>query len=146
MPTGLQRNNDPNQRPSNRSLRFRAGFGAVFWALLLGVGFTLGYVYLSNLIVGRPYGVLSVLFFVAGCGLGLAWYLREHFKAARLKREEFVRAGGDPTGITPWMFGAMSGKIPRTVSGSGTARPDPAENPAPCKTFGRNGLRGRVFA
>ncbi|GAB5079410.1 hypothetical protein [Arthrobacter sp. AD-310] len=110
-PSGLKRNNDPNQRPSNRSLRFWAGFWVVFWTLFCGVGFTVGYVFLSNLIIGRPYGVLSILLFVLGCGIGLVLYLREHFRVARKKREDFVRAGGDPTGITPWMFGAMSGRI-----------------------------------
>ncbi|MFP3462975.1 hypothetical protein R5O87_19250 [Arthrobacter globiformis] len=107
----MQRNNDPNRRPSNRSLQFWAGFWTVFWTLFFGVAFAVGYVFLSNLILGRPYGILSVLFFVLGCGLGLAFYLPGHFKVARKKRAEFVRAGGDPTGITPWMFGAMSGSI-----------------------------------
>lgn len=110
-PAGLQRNNDPNQRPSNRSLRFWSGYWTVFWTLFCGVGFTVGYVFLSNLIVGRPYGILSILFFVLGCALGLGLYLSEHFRAARKKRADFVRAGGDPTGITPWMFGAMRGRI-----------------------------------
>lgn len=36
----------------------------------------------------------------------LRWYLRQHFKQARKKR-----AGGNPTGMTPWMFGAMTGRI-----------------------------------
>lgn len=110
-PSGVQRNNDPNQRPSNRSLRFWAGFWAVFWTLLFGVGAAVGYVFLSNLLLGRPFGVLSVLFFVLGCGLGLALYLSGYSNRARKKRDEFVGAGGDPTGITPWMFSAMTGRI-----------------------------------
>jgi hypothetical protein len=108
---GVQRNNDPNQRPSNRSLQFWAGFWTVFWTLVFGVGFAVGYVFLSNLIFGRPNGILSVLFFVLGCGLGLTFYLPDHFNRARKKRADFVRTGGDPTGITPWMFGAMRGSI-----------------------------------
>ena len=107
----LPRNNDPNQRPSNRTLQFWAGFWTVFWTVLAGVGSAIGYVFLSNLIVGRPYGILSILFFVLGCGLGLALYFRDHFNRARSKRDEFVKTGGDPTGITPWMFGAMTGRI-----------------------------------
>jgi|GEM_PF-3050567 len=107
----MRANDDPNQRPSNRSLGFWSGFWTVFWALLGGVGFAVGYVILSNLFVGPPLGIFSILFFVLGCGLGLGLYLPEHFRAARRTRTEFVRAGGDPTGITPWMFGAMSGKI-----------------------------------
>jgi hypothetical protein len=110
-PSGIPRNNDPNHRPSNRALQFRAGFWTVFWTLLAGVGFAVGYVLLSNLIFGRPYGILSILFFVLGCSVGLGWYLPEHFRAARKQREDFVKAGGDPTGITPWMFGAMGGRI-----------------------------------
>jgi hypothetical protein len=110
-PNSVQPNNDPNQRPSNRSLRFWSGYWTVFWTLLLGVGSAVGYVFLSNVIIGRPIGILSVLFFVLGCGLGLGLYLPEHFKVARKKRAEFVRAGGDPAGITPWMFGAMRGSI-----------------------------------
>lgn len=110
-PPGVQRNNDPNQRPGNRSLRFWAGFWAVLWTLLFGVGAAVGYVFLSNLLIGRPFGILSILFFVLGCGLGLALYLRGYSNRAREKRDEFVRAGGDPTGITLWMFGAMTGRI-----------------------------------
>lgn len=83
----------------------------MFWTLLAGVGFAVGYVFLSNLVFGRPYGILSILFFVLGCGLGLVLYLRDHLNRARSKRDEFVKAGGDPTGITPWMFGAMTGRI-----------------------------------
>ena len=119
-------NNDPNQRPGSRNLRFWAGFWTAFWTLLAGVGLAVGYVFLSNLVFGRPYGVLSILFFVLGCGLGLALHLPDHFKRARKKREDFVRAGGDPSGITPWMFGAMGGRITEdgvwewyTPSGSG---------------------------
>lgn len=110
-PPGVQRNNDPNQRPSNGSLQFWAGFWTVFWTLLFGVGAAVAYVFLSSLTFGRPYGILSILFFVLGCGLGLAMYLHNHFQRARSKREEFIKAGGDPAGITPWMFGAMRGSI-----------------------------------
>jgi hypothetical protein len=110
-PSGLHRNNDPNQRPSNGSLRFRAGFWTAFWTLLFGVGAAVGYVFLSNLFIGRPNGILSILFFLLGCGLGLGLYLPAHFSSARTKRDMFVSVGGDPTGITPWMFGAMGGSI-----------------------------------
>jgi len=110
-PPVVPRNNDPNQRPSNRSLSFWSGYWTVFWTLFFGVAFAVGYVFLSNLIFGRPYGILSVLFFVLGCTLGCAMYLHGHFQRARSKREEFIKAGGDPTGITPWMFGAMGGSI-----------------------------------
>ncbi|MFC8409840.1 hypothetical protein [Arthrobacter sp. NPDC057259] len=107
-PSGLHRNNDPNQRPSNRSLRFWAAFWTVFWGLLVGVGAAVGYVFLTD---RHPIGILSILFFLLGCGLGVGLYLPAHFSSARTKRGMFVRVGGDPTGITPWMFGAMGGSI-----------------------------------
>ena len=107
-PPGVQRNNDPNQRPSNGSLYFWAGFWTVFWALLFGVGAAVGYVFLTG---RHPIGIISILFFVVGCAIGLGLYLPDHFNRARKKRAEFVKAGGDPTGITPWMFGAMRGSL-----------------------------------
>jgi len=67
-----------------------------------------GYVLLTD---RHPIGILSILFFVLGCGLGLGLYLPAHFSSARKKRDMFVSVGGDPTGITPWMFGAMGGSI-----------------------------------
>lgn len=62
-PSGLLRNNDPNQRPSNGALRFWAGFWTAFWALLFGVGAAVGYVFLTD---HHPIGILSILFFVLG--------------------------------------------------------------------------------
>ena len=106
--SGLHRNNDPNQRPSNGSLRFWAAFWTVFWGLLVGVGAAVGYVFLTD---RHPIGILSTVFFMLGCGLGVGLYLPAHFNSARKKRDMFVRVGGDPTGITPWMFGAMGGSI-----------------------------------
>jgi hypothetical protein len=106
--SGLHRNNDPNQRPSNGSLRFWAAFWTVFWGLLVGVGAAVGYVFLTD---RHPIGILSIGFFMLGCGLGVGLYLPAHFNSARKKRDMFVRVGGDPTGITPWMFGAMGGSI-----------------------------------
>ena len=106
--SGLHRNNDPNQRPSNGSLRFWAAFWTVFWGLLVGVGAAVGYVFLTD---RHPIGILSIVFFMLGCGLGVGLYLPAHFNSARKKRDMFVRVGGDPTGITPWMFGAMGGSI-----------------------------------
>ncbi|WP_395399414.1 hypothetical protein ACHMXB_14625 [Arthrobacter sp. UC242_113] len=93
----MQRNNDPNQRTSNGSLQFWSGF----WTLLFGVGAAVGYVFPTD---RHPIGIISILFFVVGCVIGLGLYLPDHFHRARKKRGEFVKGGGDPTGITPWMF------------------------------------------
>ncbi|MBD1544388.1 hypothetical protein G9E11_19515 [Arthrobacter sp. IA7] len=59
----MQRNNDPNQRPSNGSLQFWSGFWTVFWTLLFGVGAAVGYVFLTD---RHPIGLISILFFVVG--------------------------------------------------------------------------------
>lgn len=106
--SGVHHNNDPNQRPSNVGLRFWAGFWTALWSFLFGAGAAVGYVFLTD---RHPIGPLSILFFMLGCGLGLGLYLPAHFSSARKKRDMFVSVGGDPTGVTLWMFGAMGGSV-----------------------------------
>lgn len=100
-------NHNPNARYSNKKLHSYAVSHAVLISLAFGVGFAVLYVFIS----GDPIGFLSVTFFVLGCGAGLAVFFPSHFRYARKKREQFVSAGGDPTGMTLFMFGAMGGRL-----------------------------------
>lgn len=38
-------------------------------------------------------------------------FLPYHFYRGHRKKKDFISAGGDPTGITLWMFGSMGGKL-----------------------------------
>jgi hypothetical protein len=53
-----------------------------------------------------PVGLISILCFILGAGIGAGVFFPSHFRYAKKKRAEFVAAGGDPSGITPFMFGA----------------------------------------
>ena len=100
-------NKDPNARYSNKVLFRHAIVQMILTVLAFGIGSAVAYV----LIGGNPKGWVSVLFFVIGCAVGVAVFFPSHFRYARKKRAQFISVGGDPTGITPWMFGAMGGRI-----------------------------------
>jgi hypothetical protein len=70
------------------------------------IGTAVLYVWLS----GDPVGMISILCFILGAGIGVAVFFPLHFRYAKRKRAEFISVGGDPTGITLFMFGAMGGR------------------------------------
>lgn len=41
----------------------------------------------------------------------LVLYVPYHFYRGARKKKQFIAAGGDPTGITLWMFGSMGGQL-----------------------------------
>ena len=100
-------NHNPNARFSNKQLHLHAVTHAVVTSLAFGIGSAVIYVFVS----GNPIGYLSVAFFILGCGAGLAVFFPSHFRYGRKKRAQFVSAGGDPTGMTLFMFGAMGGHL-----------------------------------
>lgn len=98
-----------NARYTNRSLRNSAIFQAAFVIVAFSIGTAVLYAWLSWQGDG-PVGMVSILCFILGAGIGAAVFFPLHFRHAKKKRAEFVAAGGDPTGITPFMFGAMGGR------------------------------------
>lgn len=108
MIPGDQRTNI-NARYTNRSLRKSAIFQAAFVIVAFSIGTAILYAWLSWQGDG-PVGMVSILCFILGAGIGAAVFFPLHFRHARKKRAEFVAAGGGPTGITPFMFGAMGGR------------------------------------
>jgi hypothetical protein len=100
-------NHNPNARYSNKKLHAYAVTHAVVTSLAFGIGSAVIHVFAS----GNPIGYLSVAFFILGCGAGLAVFFPSHFRHARNKRAQFLSAGGDPTGMTLFMFGAMGGHL-----------------------------------
>ena len=59
---------------------------------------------------GSPQIMVSALLFVIGAALGLAGFFPLHLREGRIKKAKFIAAGGDPTGMSVLMFGAMSGR------------------------------------
>jgi hypothetical protein len=49
--------------------------------------------------------------------LGGLIYVRTNLLDGRRRREDFVRSGGDPTGMSDMMFGIMRGNGPRKATG-----------------------------
>jgi hypothetical protein len=102
----LEQRTNPHARDSNRSLRISAIIQATFVMAAFSIGAAVLYVWLS----GDPVGMISILCFILGAGIGAAVFFPLHFRYAKRKRAEFISVGGDPTGITLFMFGAMGGR------------------------------------
>lgn len=100
---------DPNKfvhidRPSNASLR-----GAIVVGTFLSAG--AGAATLScALLPFHPEA--TVLYLVAACigaVLGVVIFIRSNLRDGRRRRDDFVRCGGNPAGMTDMMFGIMRG-------------------------------------
>lgn len=97
-------------RPSNASLRLGVIVG---WLLSMAAGATIAS---CALLPFNP--VAEILYLIAaiiGATLGGLIYVRTNLRDGRRRREDFVRSGGDPTGMSDMMFGMMRGK--RTEEG-----------------------------
>lgn len=96
-------------RPSNASLRGAIFTGFVLWILAGGV--------LVAFIVSRfdDDGPTWLVAGIIGASLATALGVSNTLRAGRRRREDFVRCGGDPTGMTDMMFGSMRGY--RTAEG-----------------------------
>lgn len=91
-------------RPNNASLR-----GAIVVGTLLAVlfGAAAGGCILLPLNLENDY--LYLVGAAVGIVVALVIYVRITLSSGRRRREDFIRCGGDPTGITDMMFGSMRG-------------------------------------
>jgi hypothetical protein len=99
-------NSDISKRPSNRTLVTAVVFG-FFLSALPGAAL-LPFLYV--LISGEPTAFWTVTAAIVGALIGMSMYFPSNLRSGRIKKREFIAAGGDPTGITDHMFGAMSGR------------------------------------
>lgn len=98
-------NFDITNRPSNASLRRTIVIGFFLSAIPGAVVLPMPYAFIA----AEPEAGWVIAFAVVGALIGMAFYFPANLRSGRIKRREFVRAGGDPTGITDHMFGAMGG-------------------------------------
>lgn len=99
-------NFDIRERPSDRRLKTYAMIQCVLTVLFGMIITPVAYVVIG----GNPKGVVSLTFAVIGA-VGFFFIFRAlHLRHARKRKAEFVAAGGDPEGITLWMFGSMPGQ------------------------------------
>lgn len=98
-------NFDINNRPSNASLTGAVVVGLVLSALPGAVILTLLYSWIS----GDPTAGWTITLAAIGAAIGIAMYFPANARSGRMKKREFISAGGDPTGISIQQFGAMGG-------------------------------------
>jgi len=97
-------------RPTDASLRRAAGVSIV---LAFGAGAIGG-----ACLVAWSAPDATILYLIAaviGATLATVWSVRGTVRSGRRRREDFVRCGGDPTGMTDMMFGTLRGR--RTAEG-----------------------------
>lgn len=91
------------KRPSNTSLRGAIVTGFILWTLLGGTIGGMIYFFFNQ--------DATDLYLPAAIGAVIAVIIgvRHTIKDGRKRREDFIRCGGDPTGMTDMMFGMMRG-------------------------------------
>lgn len=96
-------------RPSNSSLRGAILTGFVLWIIAGGVIGSIVYFFFNQ--------DATDLYLPAAIGAAIAVVIgvRHTVKTGRKRRDDFVRCGGDPTGMSDMMFGVMRGY--RTAEG-----------------------------
>lgn len=109
----------PIRRPSNASLRGAVVTGFVLW---IGSG-AISAGWLASWFSTE----LPIFLTAAALGAALVTVLgvRNTTRLGRRRREDFIRCGGDPTGMTDLMFGSMRGfrtpdgewEVPKQASG-----------------------------
>lgn len=90
-------------RPSNTSLRGSIITGFVLW---IGAGAIVAAFLASRF---SDDGLTCLVAAIAGGTLAAILGVRSTLRSGRRRREDFVRCGGDPTGMTDMMFGTMRG-------------------------------------
>lgn len=98
-------NFDITNRPSDRSLRAGVVVGFLLSAIPGAVLLPMPYTFIAE----DPQMNVFLIFVGIGAAIGMSLYFPHNRRNGRIKRREYVRAGGDPTGITDHMFGAMGG-------------------------------------
>jgi len=91
-------------RPSDASLRVDVVVGLV---LSIGAGAIAGACLAAWLGPAEPIPYLVSA--LIGGSLAAVVFVRTTLRSGRRRREDFVRCGGDPTGMTDLMFGSMRG-------------------------------------
>lgn len=92
-------------RPSDRSLKISIIIGFVLWSGAGGVIGACGYFWLINPEADNVYLPAAI-----GAAIAVLIGVRSTIKDGRRRREDFVRCGGDPTGMSDMMFGMMRGQ------------------------------------
>jgi hypothetical protein len=92
-------------RPANLSLRVAVAALVTLSALASTVVFALAALLFTPEGTAANVGVAAL-----GAALGAAAALASLRRSGRSRREDFVRCGGDPTGVSDLMFGVMRGR------------------------------------
>lgn len=99
----------PVDRPSDASLR-----GAVVVGLVLAIGAGAMAAGFLAVWLAPAETIFYLVAAVLGASVATVWSVRSTLRSGRRRRDDFVRCGGDPTGITDLMFGVMRGwRTPR---------------------------------
>lgn len=93
-------------RPSDASLRGAVVVGVV---LAVGAGAIAASCALLPLNLAPGAEILYLVAAVIGGGLACTLFVRSNLRQGRRRREDFIRCGGDPAGMTDMMFGVMRG-------------------------------------
>ena len=97
-------------RPSDATLKRSVILGFVLWILAGGITGAFAYFFLINQQATNLYLPAAI-----GAAIAVLLGVRNTRKAGRKRRDDFVRCGGNPTGISDMMFGTMRGY--RTADG-----------------------------
>jgi hypothetical protein len=100
-------NSNMDQRPGNASLLSTAVMQLVV------IGFAGAVVPAAALMFlrGLPFDFLSASVTALGALVALGIFIPKNLQYARRQKAAYMSAGGDPTGISLFMFGAMGGKV-----------------------------------
>lgn len=60
---------------------------------------------------GLPFDGVSLFLIGLGIAAGFITFSLTHFRYAKKQKAAYIAAGGNPTGINLFMFGAMGGKV-----------------------------------
>jgi hypothetical protein len=100
----LPPNVNPNQRPSNEKLN-RESFMNTATAASIGT-----FLPFIEFIITKD--ILRIIpFFLTSIALTIVLFVLYNLYRGHRKKKQFISAGGDPEGITLWMFGSMGGSL-----------------------------------
>lgn len=101
--TILHYNANPNQRPTNAKLSRESFLSCALVACIGTVWVTVTLLVTGDVTLFNAIPVSAVI--------ALILFVPFLFHRGFRKRKDFVSAGGDPTGMSLWMFGSMGGKL-----------------------------------
>ena len=109
----------PIDRPTNLSLRGGVAVMVGMSALAAAIVFAL-----VTLLFDPEERIIYAWTAAAGAAVGATVVVSSMRRTGRRRREDFVRSGGDPTGVSDLMFGVMRGR--RTAEGTWEVPPQGA--------------------